>query len=100
MNIIKKRIKEGSFVAVLDLKGEKPDSVNLAKKLEAFFVSGISSIVFIIGGSLGLDHELVKSANYRLCLSELTFPHQLARLILLEQLFRSFKIINGETYHK
>jgi len=97
---IKKKIKEGSFVSVLDLKGEMPDSVSLAKKLESFFVSGISSIVFIIGGSLGLDHELVKSANYRLCLSHLTFPHQLARLILLEQLFRSFKIINGETYHK
>lgn len=97
---IKKRIKEGSFVVVLDLKGEKPDSIGFAKKVEAFFISGVSSIVFIIGGSLGIDDEFVKAANYRLCLSELTFPHQLARLILLEQLFRCFKIIKGETYHK
>jgi 23S rRNA (pseudouridine1915-N3)-methyltransferase len=97
---IKKRIKEGSFVVVLDLKGEKPDSIGFAKKVEAFFISGVSSIVFIIGGSLGIDDEFVKAANYRLCLSELTFPHQLARLILLEQLFRCFKIIRGEIYHK
>lgn len=97
---IKKRIKEGSFVVVLDLKGDKPDSIGFAKKVEAFFISGVSSIVFVIGGSLGLDDELVKTANYRLCLSELTFPHQLARLILLEQLFRCFKIMKGETYHK
>ncbi len=97
---IKKRIKEGSFVVVLDLKGEKPDSVGFAKRLEAFFISGVSAMTFIIGGSLGLDDEFVKTANYRLCLSELTFPHQLARLILLEQLYRCFKIMKGETYHK
>ncbi|HEY9061363.1 MAG TPA: 23S rRNA (pseudouridine(1915)-N(3))-methyltransferase RlmH [Pseudobacteroides sp.] len=97
---IKKRIKEGSFVVVLDLKGDKPDSIGFAKRVEAFFISGVSSIVFVIGGSLGLDDDLAKTANYKLCLSELTFPHQLARLILLEQLFRCFKIMKGETYHK
>jgi len=65
-----------------------------------FFVSGISHISFVIGGSLGLDEQLIKSADLRLSLSNMTFPHQLTRLILLEQLFRAFKIINGEPYHK
>ncbi|MDP4180804.1 MAG: 23S rRNA (pseudouridine(1915)-N(3))-methyltransferase RlmH [Bacillota bacterium] len=97
---IKKKIKDGAFVIALDLKGDKPDSKGFAKKVETFFISGVSSMVFLIGGSLGLDDELIMGSSYRLCLSELTFPHQLARLILLEQLFRCFKIINGETYHK
>lgn len=95
-----KKIKESSLLVVLDVRGEKLDSEKFAEKLESFFVSGISHITFIIGGSLGLDEELVKKANFRLSLSDMTFPHQLARLILLEQIFRAFKIINGEVYHK
>jgi 23S rRNA (pseudouridine1915-N3)-methyltransferase len=97
---IQKKIKDGSFVIALDLKGEKLDSTGFARKLQSFFVSGNSNFTLLIGGSLGLDNELVKTAQFRLSLSDLTFPHQLTRLILLEQLFRCFKIINGETYHK
>jgi len=95
-----KRVKDGSLLVVLDVKGEKLDSQGFASKMQAFFVSGMSHITFVIGGSLGLDNELVKMARLRLSLSDMTFPHQLTRLILLEQLYRAFKIINGETYHK
>lgn len=97
---ILKNVREGSVLVVLDVKGEKLDSEGFAARLQSFFVSGSSHITFVIGSSLGLDEELVRSANFRFSLSDLTFPHQLTRLILLEQLFRAFKIINGETYHK
>jgi len=80
----------------LDVKGEKHSSESFASKMGLFFASGISNIIFIIGGSLGLDKELLESAQLRLSLSELTFPHQLVRLILLEQIYRAFKINNGE----
>ena len=97
---ILKKVKDGSLLCVLDVKGEQLDSVGFANRLQGFFVSGTSHITFVIGGSLGLDAALVKKADFRLSLSEMTFPHQLTRLILLEQLFRAFKIMNGETYHK
>ncbi len=95
-----KRIKEGSLLVVMDVKGEKLDSEGFAAKLKSFFVSGSSHITFIIGGSLGVDEELLKRASLRLSMSSMTFPHQLARLILLEQIYRCFKINSGETYHK
>ncbi|MCX7924089.1 MAG: 23S rRNA (pseudouridine(1915)-N(3))-methyltransferase RlmH [Clostridia bacterium] len=97
---ILKKVKEGSVLVVLDVKGDKPESEGFAEKMKSFFVSGNSHITFVIGGSLGVDSELLRSANYRLSLSNMTFPHQLARLVLLEQVYRAFKIINGETYHK
>lgn len=97
---ILKKVKTGSTLVILDVKGEKPDSEGFAAKLRSFFVTGSSHITFVIGGSLGLDTDLLKSADYRFSMSSLTFPHQLARLILLEQVFRAFKIMNGETYHK
>jgi 23S rRNA (pseudouridine1915-N3)-methyltransferase len=97
---ILKKVKEGSVLVVLDIKGEKLDSEEFASKLNSFFISGNSHITFVIGGSLGLDDALVKKSNFKFSMSDLTFPHQLARLILLEQLFRCFKINNGETYHK
>lgn len=97
---ILKKVKTGSTLVILDVKGEKPDSEGFAAKLQSFFVTGSSHITFVIGGSLGLDADLLKSADYRFSMSSLTFPHQLARLILLEQLFRAFKIMNGEVYHK
>ena len=97
---IGKKIKDGSVIFALDVKGVKLDSVNFAKKLQSFFISGNSNITLIIGGSLGMDEDLLKTAHLRFSMSDLTFPHQLTRLILLEQLFRCFKILNGETYHK
>jgi 23S rRNA (pseudouridine1915-N3)-methyltransferase len=97
---ILKKLKDGSLLAVLDVKGERLDSEGFAAKLKSFFVSGNSHITFVIGGSLGLDEELVRKAALRLSLSNMTFPHQLARLILSEQVYRAFKIMNGETYHK
>ncbi len=95
-----KKIKDGSAVVVLDVKGERLTSEEFAGKLKSFFLSGISHITFVIGGSLGLDEKLISMARFRFSMSDLTFPHQLARLILAEQLYRAFKIINGETYHK
>ena len=97
---ILKKVKSGTTLIVMDVKGERCDSEGFAAKLNSFFVSGSSHITFVIGGSLGLDSELVKRADFRFSLSALTFPHQLARLILLEQVYRAFKIMNGETYHK
>ena len=95
-----KRIKSGSKVIVLDVKGSPVSSEGLANRLKSFFVEGNSSIIFIIGGSLGLGEELVKRADSRISFSKLTFPHQLIRLILVEQIYRAFKIISGEVYHK
>lgn len=95
-----KRVKENSYIILLDLAGEQADSETFSSKIESVMLSGNSHITFIIGGSLGLDKSLINAAGYRLCLSKMTFPHQLARLILLEQIYRAFKIMNGETYHK
>ena len=97
---ILKKVKNGATLVVMDVKGERCDSEGFAAKLNSFFVSGSSHITFVIGGSLGLDSELIKRADLRFSLSALTFPHQLARLILLEQVYRAFKIMNGEVYHK
>ncbi|MCX7843351.1 MAG: 23S rRNA (pseudouridine(1915)-N(3))-methyltransferase RlmH [Clostridia bacterium] len=95
-----KRIKEGSVVIVLEVKGKRLKSEEFAEKLNSFFISGSSHITFLIGGSLGVDQELLDKADLKLSVSDMTFPHQLARLILLEQLYRAFKIIRGEPYHK
>lgn len=94
------KLKEGTFLIVMDVKGDKKSSEGFATTLQACFNTGKSNITFVIGGSLGLDTELIKKADLRLSISDMTFPHQLTRLILLEQLYRAFKIINGETYHK
>jgi 23S rRNA (pseudouridine1915-N3)-methyltransferase len=95
-----KRIKDGTYIVLLDLAGEVLDSQGFSTKLENIMLSGNSHITFIIGGSLGLDQSLIRAADYRICLSKMTFPHQLARLILLEQVYRAFKIMKNETYHK
>ena len=91
--------KDKDYVITLEINGNKLDSVNLSKKLEQINLN-YSNIVFVIGGSYGLDEEVSKRSNYKLSFSDLTFPHQLFRVILLEQIYRCFKIKNNETYHK
>jgi 23S rRNA (pseudouridine1915-N3)-methyltransferase len=97
---ILKNIKRNDYVITLDINGEMIDSVSLSKKIDNLLFTGNSDITFIIGGSYGLHKEIKDKANYRLSFSKLTFPHQLFRVILLEQIYRSFKIINNEKYHK
>ena len=76
------------------------DSVELSQKIEELGVKGVSHIVFVIGGSLGLSDNVLKRADYKLSFSKMTFPHQLMRVILLEQIYRSYRIVNNEPYHK
>jgi 23S rRNA (pseudouridine1915-N3)-methyltransferase len=94
------KLKPNDFVCTLDLGKEEPDSIALANKMMTMFTRGGSFITFIIGGSLGLSQALKKRANASLSLSRLTFTHQMTRIILLEQIYRSFKILNHEPYHK
>lgn len=90
----------GSVVIALDMHGLSLDSEAFAERLNKYFLSGNSHLIFIIGGSIGLDDDVIKSADLKLSLSSMTFPHQLVRVILLEQIYRAFKIINNEVYHK
>ena len=99
-NRILEKIKDDDYVILLDLHGKELDSIQLSKHLENCMIQGKSQIVFVIGGSLGLSDELIKRSNFRLCFSKLTFTHQMIRLFLLEQIYRSFKIMNHQTYHK
>ena len=96
-NIIK-HIKNNSYIICLDLKGKEFSSENFSKKIDTLTLC-TSNITFIIGGSLGLTNKVLNMANEKICFSQMTFPHQLIRIFLLEQLFRSFKITNGERYH-
>ena len=98
-NNILANIKDNSYVIALDLTGKELDSVALSQKIENLSISN-SSITFIIGGSLGLSKQVLNYCNEKLCFSKMTFPHQLIRIFLLEQIYRAFKIINGENYHK
>lgn len=93
-------IRDNDYVTALAIDGKMLDSVELSQKLDALAVGGVSSLVFVIGGSLGLSGEVLARADYRLSFSKMTFPHQLMRMILLEQLYRSFRISRGEPYHK
>ena len=97
---IMKHIKEDMYVIALDIKGDMVTSEGLADKLNDLALSGKSNIAFIIGGSLGISDKVLQTANYKLSFSPMTFPHQLMRLILLEQIYRGFRIIRGEPYHK
>ena len=87
------------YLIALDLNGENLTSVEFSKQLETIPIKGYSTIVFIIGGSLGISKKLLDMVNKKICFSSLTFPHQLIRVFLLEQIFRAFKIINNENYH-
>ena len=92
-------IKKDSYIIALDLKGSQFTSEEFSKKIENISMEN-SSITFIIGGSLGLNEEILNMCNQKISFSKMTFPHQLFRVFLLEQIFRAFKISNGETYHR
>lgn len=95
-----KGISNQDYVIVLDLQGKEISSPELAALLEEQALSGQSNIVFVIGGSLGTSEAVRKRANFRCSFSKLTFPHQLFRLVLVEQIYRACKISKGETYHR
>ena len=97
---ILKNIREDGYVIALAIEGKTLDSVELSEKIDALGLGGTSHIYFVIGGSLGLSEEVLKRADYKLSFSRMTFPHQLMRVILLEQIYRSYRIINHEPYHK
>lgn len=94
------QVPKDSFLIVLDVAGKAITSEDFAKKISDLSFRGISNITFLIGGAFGLSEEIKKAADFRLSLSEMTFTHQMTRLILSEQIYRAFKIINGEPYHK
>lgn len=96
---IKEHIKKDSYTICLDLKGKQYSSEEFSKKIDDLALNFNSTINFIIGGTLGLTDNLLFLSNEKICFSKMTFPHQLIRLFLLEQLFRAFKISKGETYH-
>ena len=94
------KIKDNDYVIAMEVEGKQLDSVELSRKIQSTFDTKASTIDFIIGGSLGLSDDVKKRADYGLSFSKLTFPHQMARVMLLEQIYRAFKISSGETYHK
>ena len=94
------KIPADAYVLALAIEGKMPDSVGLSRKLERLGIEGKSHLVFVIGGSLGLAKEVLNRADEKISFSAMTFPHQLMRVILLEQIYRSYRIMNGEPYHK
>lgn len=96
---IKKHINKKDYIITLEIEGNEIDSKQLSKKIETI-QNEYPNITFIIGGSYGLHNDIKKESNYKLSFSKLTFPHQLFRIILLEQIYRSYKIKNNESYHK
>lgn len=97
---ILKYVKDDAFVVTLEINGKQLSSEELADKIDKLGVQGTSHIIFIIGGSIGLGEDVLKKSDFALSFSKMTFPHQLMRVILLEQVYRSYRIINGEPYHK
>lgn len=97
---MEKYLKDGAFVCALAIDGKQMDSVELSEKIEQLGTGGTSHIIFMIGGSLGMSDELLKKADMKLSFSRMTFPHQLMRVILLEQVYRGYRIMNHEPYHK
>ena len=98
-NAILNHIKKDSYIICLDLTGKEFSSEDFSRNLDNLSLQ-TSHITFVIGGSLGLSSEILKKAHQKICFSKMTFPHQLIRVFLLEQIFRGFKISNGETYHR
>ncbi|BEP28657.1 23S rRNA (pseudouridine(1915)-N(3))-methyltransferase RlmH [Helicovermis profundi] len=108
MNIVKKKegdrilskIKDPQHVIALAIEGGQRSSVEFAKEIEKYAIDGKSDIVFVIGGSLGIHKDVLNRANGTISFSKMTFPHQLMKVVLLEQVYRGFRIIRGEPYHK
>ena len=98
-DLILKTVNSKDYIITLDIEGTQLSSFDLAEKIDKTFINN-SNITFIIGGSDGLHNDVKKIANYSLSFSKMTFPHGMFRLILLEQIYRCFKILNNETYHK
>lgn len=93
-------VKEDAYIITLEIAGKMLTSEELSEKIEALGIQGKSHIAFIIGGSIGLGQEVLQRSDYALSFSKMTFPHQLMRVILLEQIYRSYRIMNHEPYHK
>lgn len=97
---MEKYLRDGAFVCALAIDGKQMDSVELSERIERLGTGGTSHIIFLIGGSLGMSEELLRRADMKLSFSKMTFPHQLMRVILLEQIYRAYRIMNHEPYHK
>lgn len=97
---ILKLLKDDAYVITLEIGGKMLDSVEFSQKLEQLGIQGKSHIIFVIGGSIGLGNEILKRSDFAISFSKMTFPHQLMRVILLEQIYRSYRIMNHEPYHK
>lgn len=95
-----KYVRDDAYVITLEINGKQLSSEEMAEKIEKLGIQGTSHIMFVIGGSIGLGKEVLARSDYALSFSKMTFPHQLMRVILLEQVYRSYRIINGEPYHK
>ena len=94
------KIKDSQYVITLEIKGKQLTSEELSEKLADLGLEGNSDVVFVIGGSLGLADAVMKRSNFALSFSKMTFPHQMMKVVLLEQIYRGFRIIKGEPYHK
>ena len=97
---MERHLRDGAFVCALAIDGKQLNSVELSEKIERLGIGGTSHIIFIIGGSLGIADSLLARADLRLSFSRMTFPHQLMRVILMEQVYRAYRIMNHEPYHK
>lgn len=97
---ILKSIKDGAYVTALAIEGKELSSEEFSAQIERLGVAGESHLVFVIGGSLGLHKEVLNRADFKLSFSRMTFPHQLMRVVLLEQIYRGYRIMKGEPYHK
>ena len=95
-----KHIRDDMYVITLEIGGKMLTSEEFAEKIETLGVQGKSSIAFVIGGSIGLGKEVLRQSDFALSFSKMTFPHQLMRVVLLEQVYRGYRIVNGEPYHK
>ncbi|HEY5537373.1 MAG TPA: 23S rRNA (pseudouridine(1915)-N(3))-methyltransferase RlmH [Acetobacterium sp.] len=93
-------LRDDEILVTLEINGNQMDSPGFSEKIEAYGIQGKSQITFVIGGSLGLSPEIIRHSDWSLSFSKMTFPHQLFRVMLLEQIYRAFKIIRRETYHK